>query len=86
MLNQHANYRVKYRSSNGKPRYQVLQSSSSVFEQGVENNTGGSGAVGLGVHQTFKKHEDQCVQLLLRQTLADDLSQTRESYVSDTQR
>lgn len=68
--------------NNCRDHYQVLQHCPSVFEQCVQNDTGGSGAIRLGVHQTFKQHEDQGVQLLLRQTLTDDLPQDRETEAS----
>ncbi len=53
--------------------YQILQASTSGLQQGVEDHAGCSGTVGLGVHQTIIQHKQQGVQLLLGQTLTDDL-------------
>lgn len=53
--------------------YQILQASTSVLQQGVEDHAGCSGTVGLRVHQTIIQHKQQGAQLLLGQTLTDDL-------------
>ena len=53
--------------------YQVLQAGSPVLQQGVEDDAGGSGAVGLGVHQTLQQHEDDRRQLLLWHPLTHNL-------------
>lgn len=53
--------------------YQILQASTSVLQQGVEYHAGCSGTVGLRVHQTIIQHKQQGAQLLLGQTLTDDL-------------
>lgn len=58
--------------------YQILQASASVLQQGVENHARCSGTVGLRVHQTIKQHKQQGAQLLLGQTLTDDLKHKRQ--------
>lgn len=60
--------------------YQILQASTSVLQQGVEDHTGCSGTVGLRVHQTIKQNKQQGAQLLLGQTLTDDLKHRKRGW------
>lgn len=57
--------------------YQLLQSTSSALEHGVEDDRGSSAAVCLTVDEPLEQHEHQGGQLLLRETLAHHLTQTK---------
>ncbi len=63
--------------------YQILQASTSGLQQGVEDHAGCSGTVGLRVHQTIIQHKQQGVQLLLGQTLTDDLKHQTQGVESE---
>lgn len=66
--------------------YQILQASTSVLQQGVEDHAWCSGTVGLRVHQTIKQNKQQGAQLLLGQTLTDDLKHKRQGVKSEKKR